>query len=78
MEQLTITQVASTLGVSERTIYRLMDQDELHPVKIGKSWRFDQDEVDAYVEKQRRESAEKLKAKREAAKRNRAENRHVA
>lgn len=63
---LSLTEAANALGVSEKVIYRLMEQGELHPWKLGKSWKFDQDDINAYVEK------------REAAKRNRAENRHVA
>lgn len=71
-QTLSITQVASILEVSERTVYRLMEQDKLHPWKSGKSWKFDQADLDAYIEEQRRESAAKLKEKREKAKESRA------
>lgn len=63
---LSITDTAKSLGVSERTIYRLMEQDKLHPVKIGKSWKFEESDLDAYVEEQRKESARILKEKRQS------------
>ena len=47
---LTLTQVAQMLGVSERTVYRLMEQKRLHPFKMGKSWKFDQSDVDNYIQ----------------------------
>jgi len=64
---LSITDTAKSLGVSERTIYRLMDQDKLHPVKIGKSWKFEESDLDAYIDEQRKESARILEEKRQAS-----------
>jgi excisionase family DNA binding protein len=59
MNFLTLTQVAQILGVSERTIYRLMEKKELHPFKMGKSWKFDQADIDAYIQRLRETSEEK-------------------
>ncbi len=56
---LSITQVAQMLGVSERTIYRLMEQGELHPFKMGKSWRFDESDIDGYINRLREASSKK-------------------
>ena len=53
MNFLSVTQVAQLLGVSERTIYRLMDKRELHPFKMGKSWKFEQADIDAYIQRLR-------------------------
>lgn len=50
MNFLTLTQTAQILGVSERTVYRLMEKRELHPFKMGKSWKFDQADIDAYIQ----------------------------
>ena len=61
---LSITQVASTLGVSERTVYRLMQQNKLHPWKSGKSWQFDQSELETYIGELRQKSAKELEEKR--------------
>ena len=53
MKFLTLTQVAQILGVSERTVYRLMEKKELHPFKMGKSWKFEQADIDAYIQRLR-------------------------
>ncbi len=53
---LSMKQVTQQLGISERTVYRLMEEGELHPFKMGKSWRFEQSDIDAYIERLRRES----------------------
>jgi len=55
---LSLTQVAQMLGVSERTVYRLMEQKRLHPFKMGKSWKFDQSDVDSYIQSLREASKE--------------------
>jgi len=47
---LTLRAVAEQLGVSERTIYRYMEQHLLHPFKIGKSWQFEQSDIDNLVQ----------------------------
>lgn len=49
MALLSLKQVAQTLGVSERTIHRLIEDEKLHPFKMGKSWRFEQSDLDAYI-----------------------------
>ncbi len=46
---LSLKQVTQQLGISERTVYRLMEEGELNPFKMGKSWRFDQSDIDAYI-----------------------------
>ena len=37
---LNITQVAKHLGVSQKTVYRLIDKGEIPAVKVGRQWRF--------------------------------------
>jgi excisionase family DNA binding protein len=54
---LNMKQVSRQLGVSERTVYRLMEDGELHPFKMGKAWRFEQPDIDAYIERLKQESA---------------------
>lgn len=48
---LTLQEVMSRLKVSRATVYRLMDQGELHPFKIGGSLRFDEEDLEAYIER---------------------------
>ncbi|MFA5794028.1 MAG: helix-turn-helix domain-containing protein [Candidatus Brocadiia bacterium] len=42
-------EVERYLGVSRRTIYRLVDAGALSAVKVGRQWRFKPDEVQKYV-----------------------------
>ncbi len=46
---LTVAEVAGTLRVSTMTVYRLIKAGELPAVRVGKSFRLDEDAVDRYV-----------------------------
>ena len=46
---LTLDEVMFRLGVSRTTVFRLVAEDELPSVKVGKSRRFPSDAVDGYV-----------------------------
>ncbi|MNU10194.1 Helix-turn-helix domain protein [compost metagenome] len=46
---LTVQQVMEKLQLSRATIYRLIDQGKLVPRKIGKSVRFIESDVDAFI-----------------------------
>ncbi len=61
---LNMRQVTQQLGVSERTVYRLMEEDQLHPFKMGKSWKFEQSDIDAYIDRLRQETEVKRGRKR--------------
>lgn len=58
---LSLRQVSQTLGVSERTVYRLMEDGELHPFKMGKSWKFDQNDVERYLDQLRKTATKERK-----------------
>ena len=60
---LSLRQVAQLLGISERTVYRLMDDGELHPYKMGKSWKFDQADIDAYLDRLRKTATKQPREK---------------
>lgn len=64
---LSMKQVTEQLGISQRTVYRLMNEDKLHPFKMGKSWRFDQSDINAYIDDLRMESKVKRGRKRGAS-----------
>lgn len=51
-----IRQVTKQLGVSERTVYRLIENDELHPIMMGNAWKFEQSDLDAYIERLRQDT----------------------
>lgn len=61
---LSMKQVTQQLGISERTVYRLMETEQLHPFKMGKSWKFEQSDIDAYIERLRQETEVKRGRKR--------------
>jgi excisionase family DNA binding protein len=46
---LTAAEVASLLRVSTMTVYRLLKAGELPSVRVGKSYRVREDDVDAYL-----------------------------
>jgi excisionase family DNA binding protein len=45
----TVGEVASQLRVSNMTVYRLISAGELAAVRIGKSYRIREEDVDAYL-----------------------------
>jgi excisionase family DNA binding protein len=58
-----VKQLEKALGLSERTIFRLLDSGELTGFKAGREWRFTQADIDAYIDLQRRKAEEKRQGK---------------
>ncbi len=50
---LNIKQVMEMLGVSERTLFRIIKNGELTGFKVGREWRFDEEDITTYIAKQR-------------------------
>ncbi len=48
---LTVAEVAQIMRVSTMTVYRLIKAGELASVRVGKSYRIREDDVDAYLAK---------------------------
>ena len=46
---LTVAEVAEKLRVSTMTVYRLIQREELPALRIGRSYRIDHDDLDAYL-----------------------------
>lgn len=46
---LTVTEVAGVLRVSNMTVYRLINAGQLPAVRVGKSYRLREDDVDKYL-----------------------------
>lgn len=57
---LNIKQVQEMLGVSERTIFKLIEKGELTGFKVGRAWRFEESDFDDYIAKQRQKAREAL------------------
>ncbi len=51
---LTIKEVCEYLNVSKPTIYRLIKEGKLKPIKIGRATRFDKEDIDKFIEEQKR------------------------
>lgn len=48
---LQITDVAEILNVSVRQIYSLVTSGELPAIKVGRSWRIEQDQLEQYIDR---------------------------
>lgn len=46
---LNLKQVAAALGIGTRTMYRLIEQGKLRPVRVGRVFRFEPDEVRMFI-----------------------------
>jgi excisionase family DNA binding protein len=48
---LTVAEVASMMRVSKMTVYRLLHNGELPAVRVGRSFRVKEEDVDEYLRK---------------------------
>lgn len=48
-EFLTVAEVAEMLRVSNMTVYRLINAGQLRAVRVGKSYRLTEEDVDRYL-----------------------------
>ena len=51
---LTIREVADYLKVTERTLYRLVQDGTLPAFKVGNSWRFRREDLERWISEQSR------------------------
>jgi excisionase family DNA binding protein len=51
---LTIRKVADYLKVTERTLYRLVQDGKLPAFKVGNSWRFRREDLERWISEQSR------------------------
>lgn len=61
-----IDEVATFLGVSERTLFKLIKDGKLTGSKAGREWRFDETDIDAYILAQRQKAKEELEQRQNA------------
>jgi len=65
---LSLKQVSEILGVTDRTVQNLILRGELHGFRIGERWKVEQDEVDAYIQRQKQKvEQEARKEEKDAA-----------
>jgi len=56
---LTIKEACEYLNLSRATIYKLIKEGKLTPIKIGRSTRLDKSDLDAFVESMKKETKPK-------------------
>ncbi|PAO30852.1 DNA-binding protein [Vibrio vulnificus] len=50
---LTLKEVAAYLKLAEKTAYRLASEGKLPGFKVGGSWRFKREDLEAWIEQQK-------------------------
>ncbi len=60
---LTVSEVAALLRVSNMTVYRLIKAGEVRAVRVGKSYRIRQRDLEAYLDASRTGGSDGAKAK---------------
>ncbi len=50
---LTLKEVAAYLKLAEKTAYRLVSEGKLPGFKVGGSWRFKREDLEAWIEEQK-------------------------
>lgn len=60
-EFLNIKQVQEILGISERTAFRYIKSGELKGFKVGREWKFEPADIDAFIELRRQKAEQELK-----------------
>ena len=56
MTFINIKQVAEHLGISEKTVYRLIKKSEIPAIKVGNQWRFNRQEVEGWLRREKPEA----------------------
>lgn len=51
-ELMTLSEVADYLRVTQKTIYRLLEQSKIPATKVGRQWRFKKRSIDEWLNKQ--------------------------
>lgn len=57
---LTIDELASYLKISRETIYKMAQKGSIPAVKVGAQWRFDQNDIDNWLENNRNQKSREL------------------
>ena len=55
---LTLKEVAEYLKLTEKTAYRLAAAGKLPGFKVGGSWRFKREDIDRWIEEQKKKETE--------------------
>ena len=61
---MTVQDVAEYLNVDPKTVYRMVNRGDLPGFKVGGIWRFQQDDIDAWIARQKEAAANKIGERR--------------
>ena len=56
---MTVREVANYLNVDDKTVYRLAQRGELPGFKVAGTWRFKREDIDQWIETQKKAAAQK-------------------
>lgn len=56
---MTVREVANYLNVDEKTVYRLAQKGELPGFKVAGTWRFKREDIDRWIEDQKKAAVQK-------------------
>ena len=59
MAAMTVQDVAEYLNVDPKTVYRMVKRGNLPGFKVGGSWRFQKDDIDGWIAKQKEAAAQR-------------------
>jgi putative molybdopterin biosynthesis protein len=62
---LDIKEVQEALRLSERTVFRLIKSGELKGFKAGRAWRFEESDIQDYIQRQRQKAAQQIAREQE-------------
>ena len=62
-----VKDIQDMLHISERTVFRHIREGELKGFKTGREWRFEQRDIDAFIEVRRQKAEDELRRKRKTA-----------
>jgi len=57
---LNVKQVQEILGLSERTVFRLIKERALKGFKVGREWRFEESDIRDFIKQQREKTAQQI------------------
>lgn len=57
-ELLTLEELADYLKISKHTLYKMVEKGKLPALKIANQWRFKKEDINKWVEKQRKTNLE--------------------
>lgn len=64
---LSLKQVSEILGVTDRTVQNLILRGELHGFRVGERWKVEEEEVDAFIQRQKQKAEQEAKKEDSAA-----------